>query len=253
MREITISLLHLALQPGLLAANLALVERGVRTASAAGADWVFAPELCISGYLFADVIGTGWIAYHPDQWTKYICGLAKSCGVVICFGHAERDRACKFYNSAFIADPMGAVVGHHRKINTLAESWASSGRAAEPVTLNGVQVGMLICADAYKGDVAQVLLLKGAQMLISPAAWAPGLNGPQGEWEQRTVETGLPLIVCNRTGSEGALTFDGGESLVIKNGRRLLSHSSRRSAVLTFSWNLESMRPASKEFAAIYL
>ena len=45
MNEIKISLLHLALEPGALAHNYALLERAIRTASALKADWVVAPEL----------------------------------------------------------------------------------------------------------------------------------------------------------------------------------------------------------------
>jgi N-carbamoylputrescine amidase len=61
-------------------------------------------------------------------------------------------------------------------------------------------VGILICADVYTRDIAEDLRGQGAQLLVSPAAWGPDLNGPEGEWEQRTQETGLPLVVCNRTG-----------------------------------------------------
>jgi hypothetical protein len=59
--------------------------------------------------------------------------------------------------------------------------------------------------------------------------------------------------VCNRTGREKDLTFCGAESLVIKDGLRLLSHCSQRSAVLTFDLNRERMLPASKEFQTFYL
>lgn len=93
MSEIRISLLHLALKPGAVAANIALVEQGVRAAAASGADWAIAPELCISGYQFVDVIGTNWTADHPDQWTRHICELAEALQLAIWFGHAERDRS----------------------------------------------------------------------------------------------------------------------------------------------------------------
>lgn len=253
MKEIRISLLHLALTPGDMSANFALIERGVRAAAESGADWVIAPELCISGYQFSDVVGTDWISVHPDKWTMYICELARSLKLVILFGHVELDHAGKFYNSAFLVDAGGVIIGHHRKINTHAESWAASGASVAPVDWNGLRFGILICSDAYTSEVAGALRSRGAKLLVSPAAWAPGLYGPEGEWEQRTRETGLPLIVCNRTGEEKTLTFYGAESLVIKNGDRLLSHSSRRSALLSFVWNLQRMLPTDKEFEVTYL
>lgn len=253
MNALRISLLHLALKPGALPLNYALVERGMRVAAASRADWVMTPELCVSGYQFVGVIGTDWIAVCPDQWTINICQLARSLELVVLFGHVERDEAGKFYNCAFMVDAEGVIIGHHQKINTHAEPWASPGQIMEPANWKGFSVGMLICADAYTKKIAGTLRSKGAQLLLSPAAWAPGLHGPEGEWEQRTAETGLPLIVCNRTGKEETLTFCGGESLVLKHGQRLLSHSSPCSAVLSFDWNLQRMVPISKEFETTYL
>jgi predicted amidohydrolase len=234
------------LKPGALSFNYLLLERGLRVAAASGADWVIAPELCISGYRFIDAIGTDRIAIHPDKWTNNICRLAKSLKLVAVFGHVERDTPGNLYNCSLMVDAQGLVIGHHRKVNTRAEPWASPGQVVEPANWRGFRIGMLICADAYTKDIARALYSKGAQLLLSPAAWAPGLYGPEGEWEQRTVETGLPLIVCNRTGKEETLTFRGAESLVIKHGRQLLSHSSQASAVLTFDWNLDSMLPISR-------
>ena len=67
MNEMKIFPLHLALEPGALARNYALLERAIRTASALQADWVVAPELSISGYEFHDAIGTKRMAIHSDS------------------------------------------------------------------------------------------------------------------------------------------------------------------------------------------
>jgi predicted amidohydrolase len=253
MTQIRISLLHLALKAGDLQTNYELLEQGIHLAAAAASDWVVAPELCISGYQFIDVIGTDWIAGEPDKWTTKICHLAGSLKLMVLFGHVERTEAGKLYNSAFLVNREGAIVGYHRKINTHAESWASSAQSAKPINWNGLKIGILICADSYTSENASILHSQGAEMLISPAAWAPGLYGPEGEWEQRTIETGLPLIVCNRTGKEATMTFCDAQSLVIKNGKRLLIHSSERSALLTFEWDLDAMLPTAKRFLVTYI
>jgi len=248
MNEIRISLLHVALEPGALAKNVALVEMGIKVAAAKGTQLVVAPELCISGYEFREVIGVDWIAISPDEWTRRIQDLASSLKIATIFGHAERDEYGQLYNSAFVIDASGALIGKHRKRNTVTERWAHPGEETSPITWNGLRLGILICADAYTRDVAAALSSKGAQILISPANWGPGENGPKGEWQERTTETGLPMVVCNRTGRERLLDFSGAESLVIERGHRLLAHSSPRSAVLTFDWSLERMRPSSTAF-----
>jgi predicted amidohydrolase len=253
MNQIRISLLHLALQSGALARNYALLERGLRTASALQADCVVAPELSISGYEFNDVIGTEWIATQPDSWTMSIRELASQLRLTILFGHAERDAWGRLYNIAAMVGSHGEIIAWHRKINTHAEPWAESGKRAIVGNWNGLTIGILICADAYTREIAEDLRAQGARLLVSPAAWGPGLHGPEGEWERRSCETGLPLIVCNRTGAEKRLDFTGAESLFVKQGMKLLSHSSERSTVLTLDLGLKEMLPLSSAFSVTYL
>jgi predicted amidohydrolase len=253
MNRIRISLLHLALGAGMLDANLAAVERGIGIASSLGTNWVITPELCISGYQFDDTIGFDWIDIHPDRFTTRICELAALHRIAIVFGHVERDHTGKIYNSAFLIGPEGSIVGCHRKVNAPAEPWASRAARAAPIVFNGLSLGMLICSDAYPKNIATELCTAGAQILISPCSWGPSPHGPDGAWVSRSAETRLPLIVCNRTGRETTLTFLEAESLVVKNGERLLVHSSEKSAVLTFDWDLDEMAPCSTHFETTYL
>ncbi|NJO55933.1 MAG: carbon-nitrogen hydrolase family protein, partial [Rhodospirillales bacterium] len=73
--------------------------------------------------------------------------------------------------------------------------------------------------------------------------WGPGAWGPAGEWEERSRETGLPFIVCNRTGREEGIDFRGAESLVIVAGERRLAHRSDQPVVLTLDWDVERRAP----------
>ena len=166
----------------------------------------------------------------------------------------ERDSG-RLYNSVFVINPRGEIIGKHRKINVRSDSlsWSSPGEVVVPLQCDGMKVGLLVCADAFTPGIAGTLKSKGAQILVSPASWGPGIHGPNGEWEKRTRETDLPLIVCNRTGAEKTLDFWKAPSLVVKNGRRLLSHTSQQSAVLIFDWNFITMTPLSSVYQAEYL
>jgi predicted amidohydrolase len=248
-----ISLLHLSLEAGALDSNLASIERGITVAAAKGADWVVTPELSISGYQFADEIGTSWIGRQPDTWMRRVCELAHLHKIGIILGHAERDDVGRLYNSAFLIGPDGSIVARHRKVNPVAEAWACSGERAVPFEWNGLSIGILICSDACPDRIAAELRAAGAQLLVSPCSWGPGLHGPAGEWEARSAETRLPLFVCNRTGRERSLIFSKAESLVIDGGNRLLEHTSEESVVLTFDWSSRRMLPQSKQFEATYL
>lgn len=252
-----IALLHIAPVTGDIEHNRRLVERGLAAAAVAGAQWVITPELCVPGYLFLKSIGTGWIQPQPDPWMTGFCDLVRKHGVTVFLSHPELDPASgRMYNTVFVIDSDGQISGRHRKIKTLggAEAWSSPGWKISPMLCDGVKAGILVCADGYKNDVAEVLQSKGAQVLVSPVSWGPGHCGPDGEWEARSVQTGLPIVVCNRTGVEpDELDYREAESVVVKDGRRLLEATSEKSVVLTFDWDMETMTVQSDDFERTYL
>jgi predicted amidohydrolase len=254
MKQGKIALLHIALVPGAVDRNRYVIVEAVKYAAAAGAQWIITPELAVCGLQFAHVIGTEWIQPQPDPWMARFCQMVKGLKRTVFLSCPERD-AGGLYNSVFVINPRGEIAGRHRKINVASDSlsWSRPGDAADPVDCDGVGVGLLICSDLYTPDLAASLKAKGAQLLLSPASWGPGIHGPNGEWEARTRETRLPLLVCNRTGAERTLDFWKAPSLLVEKGVRMLSHTSERSAVLTLDWDFDTMTTRSSDYRAEYL
>ena len=253
LSSLRIALLHLAPVPGDLASNRRLIEAAVTTAAGLGAAWILTPELCICGYTFADQIGTDWILPQPDPWMNNFCRLVARLQVTVFLSHPERDRqTAKLYNSVFVIDAKGAIIGRHRKINTLrvgSESWSSPGEQVAPIPVQPFSsVGVLICADAYSLGIARSLQAQGAQLLVSSAAWALGLHGREGEWEQCPRDPGLSLLVCNRTGPDRTLDFTRAESVIVKDGQRLLSFRTERSAIFTIDWDRKTQNLATQGY-----
>lgn len=253
-----IALLHLAPIPGALAQNRHLITRAITRAACLGATWIITPELAVSGYTFADTLGTDWIAPQPDPWMNKIRLFAARRRVAVFLSHPERDpQSGRLHNTVFAIAPDGRLAGSHRKINTLrvgSEAWSTPGTETTvlPMAPFG-NVGILICADAFSPGIVDSLKTKGAQVLVSSAAWAPGLHGPNGEWERCTKDTGLPLFVCNRTGADRTLDFRKADSVVAQGGRRLLSLSSERSAIFLIDWDLQAGTLARTEYQRILL
>jgi predicted amidohydrolase len=249
-----IALLHLATVPGAVDRNRSTILEAIKHAAAVGAEWIITPELAVCGLQFPRLVGTDWIQPQPDPWMQRLCRLVKELKRTVFIACPERD-AGRLYNSVFVIDWHGEIVGTHRKINVASDalSWSHPGEDAAPIECDGIRVGVLVCSDVYTPNITRALWFQGAHMLVSPASWGPGIHGPNGEWEARTRETGLPLIVCNRTGAEQTLSFWKAPSLVVKNGERLLSHTSDRSAVLTFDWNFSSMLPRSSVYRTDYI
>jgi 5-aminopentanamidase len=224
-RVLRLALLHLAPELGELQANRSLIETGTRVAAQAGAEWVLSGELVISGYRFEPLLGTSWITEQPDTWMRRLARQSAELGVASFVSHPERDnRTGALFNSFFAIDRRGRIVGRQRKLmpTPVSEKWASPGEEGPPIVIDGISVGLLICADAYSPLPAQRLRAGGAELLLSCAAWWPGEWGPKGEWEARTLDTGLPLVVCNRSGLGAEAQMAEAESVIVDHGRKLL-------------------------------
>lgn len=239
---IRIALLHMDARPGEVAHNRRLIERAVERAAAARADWLATPELAESGYGFAKRIGLEWIEAFPSAWLQKLAQRARHHRIALFIGLPEKNLAGHMlHNSVAVIDRQGKILGTHRKYQVVGgaiERWATPGVRNAPFALDGVSVGVLVCADAYRPELAGHLRALGAQILISPANWppVPGM-GPEGYWEARTAETGVPLIVNNRTGNEPDLDFSLGESVVAQDGKRLFSFTFPETRLIFLDWD----------------
>jgi predicted amidohydrolase/adenosylcobinamide amidohydrolase len=236
-----IALLHLDAIPGDIAGNRARIEAGIQEAVGHGADWIMTPELAETGYNFASRIGTDWIAPFPDAWISTLAAIARDNRVALFIGFAERDaKSGKLHNSVAVIDRDGIIQGAYRKqrVHGGAESWSTPGTGGAPFIVDGTPVGVLICADTYRPEPAARLRQQGAAILLAPANWPPvdGM-GPDDLWERRSAETGLPLIVNNRTGREPELDFSLGESVIAAGGKRLFSFSASQTRLFYVDWD----------------
>jgi len=229
-----VAFLHLAPELGALDRNRSLIEYGTRVAADIGADWALSGELVVPGYRFEPLIGTSWIAEQPDRWMRRLARLSSDLGVASFVSHPEREAVTgKLFNSLFVIGRNGQMLGRQRKLDPTpgSEDWSSPGEPSRPIPVDGITVGLLICADAYKPLPALRLRDTGAQLLVSAAAWWPGEWGPNGEWEARTLDTGVRMIVCNRTGRDHDTQLFGSESVVVDRGEKLLTLQAPESTV----------------------
>ena len=179
--------LHSCICPRYRAISFTIVERSRPRSSAQHSRVRHGSSLQNSqsaAILLPTTLGTDWIEPQPDQWVSSLCRLMAQLRVTLFLSHPERDsKTDTLYNSLFVITADGCIIGSHRKINALrvgSEAWSTPGHRAEPIALSPVgHVGLLICADAYTPAIANNLKAHGAQILVSSAAWAPGLHGPE--------------------------------------------------------------------------
>ncbi|MFT4814137.1 MAG: putative amidohydrolase [Paracoccaceae bacterium] len=244
--KLTIAMLHLELRYADLEHNAALVKKGIELASKHNAQWVMTPELSHTGYRFDLKLGTKWIPNGPDKYVGAVQTLAKKHQLVVFLSHLERidDQLgrSELFNTLFVIDKAGKIIGRHIKVNTIpiSESWSTAGTEPAVVNVDGYKVGLLICADAWPAAHAKSLKIQGAELILSSASWAPGKYGPGNTWEKRSWETGLPIFVNNRTGIERQFDLRNAVSAVAYRGKRLLSHQSPNSQLVIVNWDMKT-------------
>ncbi len=250
-KSIRISMLHAALRYDDVLHNVDLLETLFLKSLKVEPDIIVMPELAVSGYEFFKEIGLEWIKEAVPKTIDKFSRLARKNKVAVILGSPRfSQKTNRYYNAAIFIDDQGQVAGEHYKINVLpgSEGWASPGSEIKPIAWKGHKIGLLICSDAYTKNISEELAKQGANVLISSAAWAPGFHGPSGEWEQRSKETGLCLFVCNRTGIEKNMVFNGGASVVVAGGRRIVNYSNKQPAVLSVDVKSSDWFPLSEQF-----
>jgi predicted amidohydrolase len=169
-----LSLIQMQVEGGRLEQNLARASQRVKQAAANGAQVVLLPE----------AMDLGWT--HPSAKTqaggipegstfKLLQNLARAHQVYLCSGLTERSGDTVF-NAAVLLSPKGELLLHHRKLNELEighDCYAQGDRLSVAHTPLGT-FGLMICADAFAKDqiVSRTLGLMGADIILSPSAWA---------------------------------------------------------------------------------
>lgn len=252
-KTIRLAMLHLAPRSDDVQYNIELIEGLIARAAELGANLILTPELAISGFQFYEELGKGWIKSTSRAITEKFAGLARALNVALVLGTPiYQPSDDQYFNAAVFIDADGQAIGAHYKMlvpHGGTESWATPGWELKPIAWQGSKVGLLICGDAYKVSHAEELARQGADVLLGLAAWAPGAHGPSGEWERCSKNTGLCFYVCNRTGKDTQLSFQGSTSIVAVNGTRKVEYADVWPAILTIDIHAESWFPIGEGFS----
>jgi predicted amidohydrolase len=169
-----LALAQMRVVPGQRDENLRVAAENIAAAAKAGAAIVLLPEALDCGWLHSSAFADAGTIPNGDACLR-LSETAKSNGIHVCAGLTER-AGDKLFNSAVLISPKGEVVLHHRKINELAMGhrlYACGDRLGVAHTPLGV-IGLMICADGFAPNLAisRALGLMGAQIILSPCAWA---------------------------------------------------------------------------------
>jgi N-carbamoylputrescine amidase len=139
-------------------------------------------------------------------------------GVYVVAPIYEIDGPGRYFDTAFLIDRVGQIVGRYRKVHpaattSLEKVYFRYGSDFPIWNIEGWRVGIIICYDTFFPESARMLTVKGAELLICPFA-----GGRIPLWYElhciRAFENLVYVAVCDKVGQEGEWTF-GGKSVII--------------------------------------
>ena len=218
--ELGIALAQINPTVGDILGNLDII-RSARKSVDGTSDIVVTGELAVSGYPPEDlVLKPAFLEMIETEVNKHALET-KDGGPALLIGAPWRENGELFNAALLLAD--GAVVTKRYKhvLPTYGvfdeDRVFSRGPIPGPIAFKGVRLGVMICEDMWKQDVAEGLQESGAEILIV-------INGSPYEIDKpdqrmnfavgRVSETGLPLAYVNLVGGQDELVFDGGSFIL---------------------------------------
>lgn len=251
------------------AAELKAVLRGaIDQAAGEGARVVFLPEITLLRYPADVPAGPDPGAAAEDLEGGPTFALAAEAatanGIFVhasLYEKAPADDGLGF-NTAILVSPGGELVARTRKMHIpisagyYEDTYFRAGPAdPDPYPVYqpdglGARIGMPTCWDEWFPEVARSYSLGGAEIVVYPTAIGSEPKFPafdtQPLWQQvivaNGINSGLFMVVPNRTGDEGSLSFYGSSFISDPYGRVLVAAPRDEEAVLVADLDLDQRR-----------
>jgi NAD+ synthase (glutamine-hydrolysing) len=225
---------QLNLLVGDMAGNAAKIIAAARTAYAEGARLVVTPELSICSYPAEDLLlRPAFIAACDDAVKTVARELAGLKGLHVVVGHpvghdvrSKSVQVQRRYNAA-------SVLSEGRVIETYAKRelpnyqvfdeyrYFTRGQGTCVFRVEGVNVGLVICEDAWFEEPAALAKVSGAEMLVVPNASPFHVNKSEervARMAERARAVDMPLVYAHLVGGQDEVIFDGASFAVDAKG-----------------------------------
>jgi N-carbamoylputrescine amidase len=242
------------------AEHRAALAEGVAVAADAGARLVCLQELTLSPYFAITPGGPEAAGAEPEPLPggptyELAAELAARHRVPVHGSLYERaDDGGLGFNTAICVAPDGTVLARTRKTHLPVTAGYHEDRYFRPgdsgypvVAVDGARLGFPTCWDEWFPEVARAYSLQGAEIIVYPTAIGSEPDHPAFDteplWEQviraHGITNGTFMVVPNRIGTEGPITFYGSSFVSDPYGRVLMQAPRDEPAVLVADLDLD--------------
>ena len=241
--------------------------RQIEEAAGLGANIVCLQELFNAIYFcqYVDVKSYRYAQKFPNASTDKLQALAKRLGIVLVVPFFEEALPGVYFNSAVVYDRDGTYLGKYRKNHIpegpqyLEKYYFTPGDLGYPIfkTQFGV-IGIGICWDQWFPEVARILALQGAEILLYPTAIGSEPDRPEFDssepWRtiirSHAIANNVFVGAVNRVGVETEMSFYG-KSFIANPFGAIIADAGRQDEIIMATCDLSEIR-ASRELLQFF-
>ena len=199
-----------------------------------GAEMILFPECAYPAYMIGRDPQRHFLKCLPEL-LEGLSGIEAKYKVYIAVGAAFPEGK-KLYNSVIVYGPDGKMRGKGCKSNLwhFDEKWFTAG--GEPFLFDTEfgRIGVMICADGRVPEVARMLRLGGAQLILDAVNLVASAEAPDKLTNQqyqfilpiRAWENGVPIAVCGKAGVESGSVCGLGRSFIASSDGTIIAECS---------------------------
>jgi len=225
--------------------NLEKADTFMKKAASSGAKAIVFPEMYLTGYVIDNLSELAETLEGPS--IKRLADLAAQYKLLIVCGFPEKNRDGLPYNSACVIDADGSILGSYHKTHLFCEEAItfSPGESAKTFLTSIGNVGVMICYDTEFPEVARLLALDGAALILMLGAnMFPYEEYHASFLRVRAMENSVFAASANFVGSDNVYEFCGRSAIVSPSGEYLSLGSLDKEELLCAEINLADACPA---------
>jgi len=231
MKEFIVSGIQMVVKPNDVEANIEKALEWIKKAVKLDAELVVFPETITTGFAPGVSKEKLWdtVDFIPGKTTEKIQKAAEDNGVYIIWTTYERGlEKGEIYNTAILIGRNGEIVGKYRKTHPFPSErverggWTIPGDKAEVFKTDIANIGIIICYDGDFPDLSTTLALKGAEVIVRPAAFLRSYDHWWATNFARAYDNHVYIVAVNSVGPDAGGNHYFGHSMIIApNGWKL--------------------------------